>query len=155
MKKYISILLTSITLTLAACGGGGSDSSTSGTRFTGAQTITVLGSSSQAAFVMTVSGSSVTINDEDFTASGALQGNDFSVAVPPFTQTLDGITCTFNITYTGILEAPTRATGTLNGSSVSCLGSSFAITGNFAANAGNAKQLLKTLSQAITELVVN
>jgi len=65
MKKYISILLTSITLTLAACGGGGSDSSTSGTRFTGAQTITVLGSSSQAAFVMTVSGSSVTINDED------------------------------------------------------------------------------------------
>jgi hypothetical protein len=154
MRKYILIMVSIMTLSIAACGGGdsSSDSSTSGSRFTGVQTLTLLGESSQAAFVMTVSDSTVTINDADFTASGALDSNNnFSVTVPPFSITDSGITCTFNVVYTGTVSGSTSS-GNISGST-SCLGSTFSITGTFAANSNNGKQLTTTFSKAIVDTV--
>ena len=146
------ILVYTMTLLLAACGGGDSSSdSSAGTRFTGLQTIVVLGNASQAAFVMTVSGTTVTINDDDFTASGTLNGNNFTVTVPNFTATVDGITCTFtNLTYTGSISG-TTASGNLSGSAV-CSGITLSITGTFSANSGSGKQVINTFSQAVVEL---
>lgn len=154
MKKIILVLMSAMTLGLAACGGGSSSSSdsSSGDRFSGVQTITILGESEQAGFVMTVSGSTVTIRDEDFTASGALNSNGrFSVTVPPFALSVDGISCTFNLVYTGTISGNSTS-GNLSGSAT-CLGTRFAITGTFAANKGNSKQLVNSLSDVVLSLV--
>lgn len=155
MKKYISILLTSITITLVACGGSDSSSeNSSGALYTGTQTLKLQGTSIPAAFAMRVSDTTVTITDKDFTASGALNGNTFTVVVKPVTASQSGITCTFNFIYRGTLEASTKATGSINGSASCQGGATININGSFTANAGSGKQLIKTLSQAVTELTV-
>jgi len=136
MKKILLVLLSSLTFMLAACGGGGSSSessSGSGTQFFGAQTITVLGTSSDSEFVMTIDGATATINDEDFTASGAINGNSFAVNAPPLTFTDDGFTCVIDVTYNGSLVSDTRVEGTISGTAV-CEGISFPVSGSFAAN---------------------
>lgn len=134
MKKYVLMMMSCMALVLAACGGGGSSSeSSSGDRFSGGQTITTLGESENAPFVMTIDGNTVTVVDEDFTASGELNGNNFTVNVPAFSFTEDGITCTFNIAYSGSLISETMTSGSISGS-VSCDGIDFPVTGTFSAN---------------------
>ena len=134
MKKLFLILLSTMSLILAACGGGGSSSdSSSGDTFNGAQTIVVLGESSDSSFVMSIDGTTATILDEDFTASGTLNGANFTVNVPPFSFTEDGLTCVFDITYNGSLVSETRVEGTISGSGV-CDGVNLPISGTFAAN---------------------
>jgi ABC-type glycerol-3-phosphate transport system substrate-binding protein len=155
MKKIKLVLLSIGVLVLSACGGGDSSSSVSGERYSGTQNLVVLGTSSPAAFAMVVSteNSTVTILDVSFTASGPLSGGEFKVTVPAFSETVDGVTCTFNdIVYSGTVSGA-NASGSISGN-FSCDGiGPFSLTGNFSATKGNSKQLKQTFTQAIKTMM--
>ena len=117
MKKLFLVLLSTMSLILVACGGGGSSSdSSSSDTFNGAKTIVLLGESSDSLFVMSIDGTTVIILDDDFTASGTLNGANFTVNVPPFSFIEDDITCEFDVTYNSSLVSETRVEGTISGS---------------------------------------
>lgn len=146
------ILGAAIALLLSACGGGGSssNSSDSGTRYTGTQNITFSASRFNqpvsSRFIMTVDGNSVFITDEGnpaVTASGTLNGNQFT-ATGNSSGTLDNITCTFRLTYTGTISG-NQAQGSVRGTapcSDNSLSVTFNASGSFSATTGSGKVLI-------------
>lgn len=143
--KYLMILVAM--LGVVACGGGSSSSEPSGTTYNGSQQVTVrfveIGESttSTAPFRLIVSGNSVfitdTAGDNAVTANGTLSGSNFT-ATSNSSFSEDGVTCTFNWTYTGTISgnvASGRISGTLDctdGSASLSAPSSGTFTGNLA-----------------------
>ena len=159
MNFLRGFLLTAIFASLTACGGGGSSSGGGGSvTYIGTQSITLStrGISETAPpvrFVMTISGNTVTIRDADFTATGKLNGNQFSVTSPSFSFTEDGVTCRDTvITYNGSRNG-NQVSGKLNGG-LRCNGLAFSARGSFTAKSNTAaKQLIPTVRNALADLI--
>ena len=160
MRKYILILMSTLALTLSACGGGGSssgggDNSFSGT-FTGQQTatVTVLGESitETGAFAMLVTGNTVSITDSGVTGTGTLSGGSFTVTLPSISATQSGITCSVAPTYTGTISG-NNVSGNISGTFNCTGGITGSITGSFTATRGSGKQLNKSLKDIIKQAI--
>ena len=136
-KCGFSVLALSL---LSACGGGSSSSDTpAGIEFRGTQQLTIRGGgineTESTNFLLVLSGNTIFITDSGnpaATASGTLSGDSFT-ATGDRTVTEDGLTCTFNLTYTGSI-IDNAARGNITGN-VPCsgLGSSvnFSASGSF------------------------
>lgn len=149
-----SLLVLTVSVLLASCGGGGSSSEPSGVTYNGAQTgILVAGGFSESLgslpFRMVVGAdNSVFITDtasgdQEVVARGSLSGDRFS-AVSNSTVTEEGVTCTFNWTYNGRIEG-NAASGSIAGTTP-CSDGTFPVTftlrnGSFSATTGNSKAL--------------
>ena len=150
MKQLIFI--AALALLVTGCGGGGSssDASGAGTRYSGVQNITFsangTSSASSVRFVMVVNDDTVFITDEGnpaVTARGTLNGGQFT-ATGNSTGTVDGITCTFRLTYTGTV-ADGRTQGNFNGTAPCVQGGAtinFTVSGSFSATSGSGKILV-------------
>ena len=130
------IILGSILL-LTACGGGGGCSSSSdsaseadNTFFRGTQTVVILGIAEQQVFSMEATDTIVTINGEGSTATGARNGDNFTVNVPTFTQTDGDRSCVFsNFRYTGTISGASTSGDIF--ADVICNGLEGDVTGSF------------------------
>ena len=113
------VFLLCVVLMLVACGGGSSSSdSSSDNRLSGSQQLTIRASgideTDSGPFDLTLNGDSIFITDNGdpaVTASGTLSGANFS-ATGNSMGVMDGISCTFIITYTGTI-VNNNATGTI------------------------------------------
>lgn len=134
-KLYLISIFALIVLT--ACGQGSSTSSDARAKqanFVGSQTI-VLNSEGNTAsevddFVLKLEGNIVTIIDEDFSATGQLGlDNQFSLSSPMFSTSSDGVTCTGNVNYSGIINGES-VSGSIRGE-FNCSSVTFDVSGNF------------------------
>ena len=113
---------------LSACGGGSSDSDsgTGGaapapatqTVFNGTQNLTLMAlgmnETDSAPFQLAINGNTVTIStDGTVIGSGALSGSNFTVSASD-TLTDDGVTCSFALNYSGVINGNTTS-GSISG----------------------------------------
>lgn len=141
MKLTLRIFLASfVSLVLAACGGSGSSSSGGGGSFAGSYsgtaTITITGGGASStvtgAFVIVINpdGSVVTDPGTDFSGFGTLTGSTVIVNISASTFNEPGLSCLGSFRFEGTI-AGNRITGTISGSSITCNGIPFTVTGSF------------------------
>lgn len=142
MKKLLVLLFS---LGLTACGGGGSGGGSGGSPFdgnyNGVATVVfsapgIPNSTELITTNFTISGTTIAITDGEISGTGTLNPDgSFSI---PFSgiDTLDGITCQLNLTFTGTVSGNT-VTGNVSGSAP-CSGFGISVTvaiqGSFSAN---------------------
>lgn len=134
------IFICPLLVLLAACGGGSSSSEDARGKandFIGTQTITLNNAGNSAtetdSLTLSVNQQVITLIDEDFNATGALNSdNQFVISSPMFSTTSGGITCTGNVVYNGQI-AGNDTDGTIQGE-FNCSGTVFDLTGEFSAS---------------------
>lgn len=163
-KVFIKLITLSIfsTLLLSGCGGGDGDSSSGASpdvvgTYNGTQNITLVanGQSQRASGNVSItiaSNGTVTFRQDGFSATGALNGNSFTVNFPGSIANSPGINCGGTISYSGSTNG-TQASGNLSSSGVSCNSINIAVSGNFSANKANAKALSETNQISLKEVV--
>jgi hypothetical protein len=156
MRIKLLILISILTAILTACGQGGSSSDNasfaSSNRFVGTQAISISSELDVAAFAMNVSGSNVSIDDENFSASGILNTDgQFSVTSPSLSISVDKVTCTGSISYVGSVLNDSIS-GNLDGL-FSCTGVEFPVSGTFSATRGASRNITKTFLNVVLQSV--
>jgi hypothetical protein len=143
MKQLIFFIFT---LALTACGGGGSNSgggggtpaSFAGT-YNGFATVTLSapGLSPNTAtgtiqIVIDAQGNVTSDPSTDFSGTGTLSGNTFTVAVPAAAFNQAGVRCTGAVMITGTVSGET-ITGAFSANGFTCNGISFQVNGTYEA----------------------
>lgn len=151
-----SIYLVILSAFLTSCGGGDSSSEQpSGVTYSGVQQANLVSSLvvqpiTNIPFRMVVSDNSVFITDtadQPVEARGTLSGNRFT-ATSNSSGSIDGITCTFNWTYSGTVQS-NNVSGSISGP-VTCVlatgNTVFNTSGSFSGTTGNSKALSSSSS---------
>ena len=151
---HLFMPLLATLLLVGGCGGSGSNSGGSTIIYIGTQQISIAQSRIVSAprtitFRLDRDGSQVTVIDKDFQATGTLMGENFSVTSPVIEISLNGMLCSYSITYTGRLTQ-SAVSGTLNGP-LDC-GLTAALSGEFDATAisGDSSTVLPSVSALLT-----
>ncbi len=131
---------------LAACGGGSGGSSSSGGggvgsfagSYLGTANVTVAGGGGSERvvgsieFIIRPDGTVVSDPGTDFSGNGSVQGDRFVLNIAASSFNEPGVSCLGSFRIEGTISG-NRITGTIRGSSISCNGVSFTVTGSFTA----------------------
>lgn len=155
-KRNFLLLMPLFALLLLVSGCGGSNSNSGGSTiiYVGVQQISVAQSRivsepKTTTFRIDRDGSQVTVVDRDFMASATLMADNFSVTSPVIDINVNGMACSYSITYAGTLTQSV-VSGTLNGP-LDC-GLTAALSGEFEASAvaGDSSNVLPSVSALLT-----
>ena len=139
------LIVSIFTLALTACGGGGSNSGGGGApasfagTYNGFATVTLSApgispetSTGTIQIVIDAQGNVTSDPATEFSGTGTLSGNTFTVTVPAAGFNQPGVTCTGMVMITGTVSGE-AITGTLSANGFTCNGVPFQVNGTYEA----------------------